>query len=286
MAALNNLRKTFTRIGVTLYKHRATIAYWGGTALTAVGTGLIAKGAGECAPILENYKEQKKLLTNKKEIAKLKKDTVLALTKKMAPGGSCYILGQMSVGYAVIEQKKDISALGSEVGYLTGFISLLKERITADGGEEKWRQYALGEKTVDIIKEDENGNTIEEKVTTYEHDGLPLNVLVFDENNVNWHDSFEANDTFISGILFYAKSMLDIGKKVTFHEVLRRLIGEDAFEALPKQYLEATAKAGWVPNKGNEPMVTIDFGYIPPDVMPKEGIPILLTFNYMPNMYI
>lgn len=286
MPALNNLRKTLTRIGVTLYKHRATIAYWTGTGLTALGTGLIAKGAGECAPILNNYKEQKKLLTDKKELAKLKKDTVLAITKKMAPGGSCYILGQMSVGYAVIEQKKDISALGSEVGYLTGFIALLKERITADGGEEKWRQYALGENTVDLIKEDGEGNTIEEKVTTYDKDNLPLNVLLFDDSNVNWHDSFEANDTFISGILFYAKSMLDIGKKVTFHEVLRRLVGEDAFEALPKQYLEATSKAGWVPSKGNEPMVTIDFGYIPPDVMPKEGIPILLTFNYMPNMYI
>lgn len=152
-----NFKAGIKALGGIIYKNRAKIEFIAGGAAAAVGTAMIiskAKRASDIADDLEvktraiRRKDANDGWDSKKERSDARKDAVkFAVTEYTKCYGAALAveaLGFTLMGIGFGTSQKELSNMAALAASYATTLGLVKERVIADQGEEKWQEYLIG----------------------------------------------------------------------------------------------------------------------------------------------
>lgn len=284
------------RVGYKAYKYRADITFISGSTLRAVGTGLFIRATRKNEPAIQDYISKKKQITqaedlNEEERKKLSKDNTLAVVKTSAKNYALpvavSIAGTGLEIYSHVSLKSDLSKTSALLTSTVAAYELLKERIIAEEGEDKWREYAYGQKVESVVETDEEGNTTESKNIDFGSDGFFS--AMFDEYSVNFETARAANKNYLTIAQNCWDAKLQSGGKknvIFLRPVWEMIFGRENLKDYPKEW----ANAGWVATNPDGTINHISFGIDSNDkatlAFKDEETPyVRLVFNCAPNVY-
>jgi hypothetical protein len=152
-----NFKGSIKALGAILYKNRAKIEFVAGTAAVAVGTAMIVSKATRASEIADDLESKNRVIRkkdandgwdSKKERSDARKEVVgyafKEYTKCYWKGFAVEALGitLMSIGFGT--SQKELSNMAALAASYATTLGLVKERVIADQGEEKWQEYLLG----------------------------------------------------------------------------------------------------------------------------------------------
>lgn len=260
---MNNLTRTFNKVGWQIKKHSPEILLVTGVVGTVASTVLACKATTKASSVLENaktkidaihevaenpdYAEEYTPEDKKKDLTIAYTQTALDFVKLYGPS---VLLGAASITCILashnIIRKRNV-ALSAAYAAVTNNFKEYKGRVIERFGEELDREltYNIKAKEVEEVVVNEDGTTSVEKKTINVVDGpvLSEHALCFDDTCLNWTRNAEDNKFFLMGVEAMLNDRLKSQGIVTMNE-LREAIG------LP--LTRKGANIGWVYDKNNE----------------------------------
>lgn len=173
--------------------------------------------------------------------------TAIKIAKLYAPA---VIIGVASVGVIagshVILQRRNAAMSAAYAGAITAY-NKYRERVVADLGEGKDREYAYGAKEVEIVVEGPDGPVTEmAMVVEADNDGCSLYARTFEENNIKWSNYPGRNAETIMGMQIWANDLLNTRGHVFLNEV---------YDMLGFEPTTAGTRVGWVKNGSGDSQI-------------------------------
>lgn len=234
-----NVKGSLKALCAVAYKNRAKIETACGIGLVVIGTGVIiskAKKAVEVSDRLEEInhdicvKDANDEWGSKKERSIARKE----LVKEAAVGYSkTYGLGVAAVAGGItlivisdITMNKELAAVTTLAASYASTLSLVKDRVIADQGEEKWQEYLLGPQftTVDVMPDGTVVQTTEPVDNPNRGANLPPHCFFFDEASPNWEKDARMNRDFLETHLRWLNDKL-WAEGFLFENDIRRDLG-------------------------------------------------------------
>lgn len=217
-----------------------------GVVATAV---LASRATLKVAEVLAETEENLKSVDKDKDAVEVEKSvfstqvrTAIKIAKLYAPAA---LVGAVTIaamtGSHVILQRRN-AALSAAFAGLSASYNRYRERVIADAGEGKDREYMYGGEEIEIVEEGENGPETK-TVTAVDADEIKNGVngspyaKVFDEFNPNFRRIPGANAQFIDGHMRWANDMLNSNGFVFLNDV---------YDLLGFEKTEAGQRVGWV----------------------------------------
>lgn len=216
-------------------KNNDKIEFIAGVTLVAVGTGVLIHDAEKISDAKaevqskinyihdideseEGWAEEE--TTRGKAMADVAKTAVVEYTKAAWKGVGLIAVGEVlqGVSHATVTQK--LTSVSASLAAVSTSFAKYREHVVADQGEEKDYEYLVGPtmKTVELKKD----GTVIETTTPVHTDTTKCYIphsFFFDESNVNWQNSDEANNDFIRRVESYINQKLSIVQYLTENEI-------------------------------------------------------------------
>ncbi len=234
-----NVKGSLKAIGAVAYKNRAKIETAVGIGLVAIGTGVIiskAKKAVEVSNRLEEInhdirvKDANDEWESKKERSvarkELVKEAVVGYSKTYGLGITAVAGGIGLIIISDITMNKELAAVTTLAASYASTLSLVKDRVIADQGEEKWQEYLLGPQftTVDVMPDGTVIQTTEPVDNPNRGANLPPHCFFFDEASPNWEKDARMNRDFLETHLRWLNDKL-WAEGFLFENDIRRDLG-------------------------------------------------------------
>lgn len=255
------IKRKLNLIGQKIYKNRANIAFYTGTAMNAGATVLFIYETHMIEPDITDYK-LKMVITSKSDKEtrkKLVRDIMIKSGKRYALPTGLYICGTALQLYSNTQHNKTNAALSSALTVATVGTNAIKDRIIEKYGENAWKEVNGAS-----VKTDINPETGEKKEEfSFEDDKARLYTMIpFDENNKNFSKLKGANRMFLKMQVEFANE--DLQKKGVIHltDFLSDYLGYDLKPGadFDKDQINAMSKAGWFYKNEDGSTNTIDIG--------------------------
>ena len=298
MGTIDNALWAVKKIGYKLWDKRGDIAFFAGLAGTAAGTYLFVKGTQKNAPVMEAYKKKKQEIAEsnctEEEKKKMTRDNALTAFKGSARNYAApIVVTSASYGALIYFRAKVNSDLGKATALANGLsatLALIQKRITDAEGEDKWREYAYGQKvkTTEVVDFETGEVTHENEIDLgdgYVEFSIPFNEITAGPESI--YDKYKgANRTAlqISQSCWNEKLLRHSNKIILLSAVWESIFGN--LDKFPREW----SRAGWVSKRGTEPIVRISFGLDSKDAatvafMNGETPDVRLVFNCVPDVY-
>ena len=234
-----NVKSSLKAIGAVAYKNRAKIETAVGIGLVAIGTGVIiskAKKAVEVSNRLEEINHEIRVKDandeweSKKERSvarkELVKEAVVGYSKTYGLGITAVAGGIGLIIISDITMNKELAAVTTLAASYASTLSLVKDRVIADQGEEKWQEYLLGPQftTVDVMPDGTVIQTTEPVDNPNRGANLPPHCFFFDEASPNWEKDARMNRDFLETHLRWLNDKL-WAEGFLFENDIRRDLG-------------------------------------------------------------
>ena len=274
----------------TLYNNRANIAFYGGTALTMIGTGLFVHATRKNEPVITDHKLAMALVSEDDKQTKrdICKKTVKETAKNYALPVAVSGIGYAFTFYGNITHNSDKAALNTALTGVTLAYEALKEKIISEHGVDEWDR--LNGINVEHIVDAETGEE-EAEVKINAKENTELFSVIFDENNTNFISSKGDNRRFLIQRQRNANADLPNEAIITLPYILTRYLGFKLNQFDP-DFLDSISRAGWFYNDATEPTNYIDFGLEGENVseavklfMTDKTNVVKLTFNCERDVY-
>lgn len=283
-----SIKGSFNLLTKKLYNNRANIAFYAGTALTIVGTGLFIHATRKNEEVITEHKLAMAVTDkdDKKTKRKICKNTVIRTAKNYAAPVAVSGTGYALQIYANTTHNKEIGALNTALTATTLAYEALKEKIIQEHGADEWER--LSGVSTETIVDEETGEVTES--TQFDKEGFPLYSVLFDEANKYFEKSTGANRRFLCGKLKQANYDLGSCRVIMLTDILKNYLGYSLVpgEYFSAEYLESISKAGWFIGDADEPTNYIDFfgkGSATERSMNDTENCVLLEFNCYHNVY-
>lgn len=266
MGLIENVKTIAKTFGRFVYHNRADIAFYGGLVGSAVGTGLIVKGAVKSQPALVEYKEKKKQITEASDLSEEEKKklstentvtTLKTVGKNVAPGIIVEAASKGAEIYGHHTLHTELDGATTLANTLAASIALIHERVVADQGEDKWREYAYGQNLEQVeVVDTETGEVTTEQNVTFNGEGIndfsrdfSLSTKYSDTPHTNKHTLMLLKDCWNNKLHMYARP----NDKVFLRDVWENVFGSlDGFK-------EEWANAGWIYEDIDGTTMSIEF---------------------------
>lgn len=249
-------------------KHAPEILTGLGIASFITSTVFACKATSKVSEVLEDHKDEMETINeveykydyNKQEIVKLKAEklgkTSLELVKLYSPAVGFAVLGTTCVlgGYGIMRKRN--AALGAAYAFVSGKFGEYRDRVKAELGDEKDKEFyhGLKKETVTVEQVDENGKKkkVKEEITVVDPaSGKSLYAKVFDDSSEKWVNNAEMNLVFLRNQQNWFNDKLREKGHVFLNEV---------YDALGMPRTSAGAIVGWVIDGTFDSDNYIDFG--------------------------
>lgn len=293
--SFDDVKYFLKKVGYTIYDKRADIAFFGGMGLTVGGTVMMVKATNDIQPWFQEHRARMNAIDadtemseeeKKKNRREINRQTLFKLLKVYSLPVIIEAGGLAAEIYAHSELKSDLAETGAALSAVTVAYEGLKSRIISAEGEEKWREYAYGDKVkTSTIVDMQTGEVSEEVSVDYGATDAGLYSFLFYEPNIHFSKVKGINRRFLLLTLDNCNRELASKGVMTLHRVLE-LLGADIFIDCG----EKTSKAGWVYRNPDGSTNSIDFGLNSNDeatrrFMRDEENSVRLEFNCVPNVY-
>lgn len=227
-----NLKWLAKQVGAEIYNHRADIAFYTGTAMVAIGTGMAISKAEEAVEVKRVMKCKIEAIEMKDETDSwqdgeraracidMAKHTIGGYAKVYGPA-----IGVEGVGIAL--QCVSHKSLKNQVGTLAASLATnmaafaqYRQRVRDELGEEKDEEFYMGKPVVEVKVDEKTG----EQYTTTDLPMAPPHTFLFDETNPNWENYGFANRDFLENHLRWLNQKLQ-REGVLFENDIRRDVG-------------------------------------------------------------
>lgn len=295
------IKRTFVKLGYKVYNHRADIAFVTGMVGTAVGTGLFVKGAIKNQEVIQNYKDKKKQIEGASDLSeedkkKLTKENVTeVITGSVKNLGAATAVSAAGYGleiYSHVKLNSDLTKASAVANGLAASLAMIQQRVIADQGEDKWREYAYGDAIQQVAEVDpETGEVTESSTIQYGSSSIYDFSEMFNEQTAGkevsgpWQSSKGSNKNFLCINLDCWNDRLHIYKK----DIFLRDVWESIFGNL-NGFRKEWANAGWTYEDYDGTTNSISYGLQSKDAATKmfwdEQTPdVRLVFNCYPDVY-
>lgn len=221
-------------------KNNDKIEFVAGVALVAVGTGVLIHDAEKISDAKaevqskinyihdideseEGWAEEE--TTRGKAVADVAKTAVVEYTKATWKGVGLIAAGEVlqGVSHATVTQK--LTSVSASLAAVSTSFANYRKNVVEDQGEEKDYEYLVGPtmKSVELKKD----GTVVETTTPIHTDTTKCYIphsFFFDESNINWQDSDEANREFLRRVETFVNQKLSVRQFMTENEI-RDMIG-------------------------------------------------------------
>lgn len=221
-------------------KNNDKIEFVAGVALVAVGTGVLIHDAEKISDAKaevqskinyihdideseEGWAEEE--TTRGKAVADVAKTAVVEYTKAAWKGVGLIAAGEVlqGVSHATVTQK--LTSVSASLAAVSTSFANYRKNVVEDQGEEKDYEYLVGPtmKSVELKKD----GTVVETTTPIHTDTTKCYIphsFFFDESNINWQDSDEANREFLRRVETFVNQKLSVRQFMTENEI-RDMIG-------------------------------------------------------------
>lgn len=263
------------------YKHRADITFFGGMALTMVGTGLFVKATNDiqselnhhrdtmCILDFEEKEKSRPIEVIKKDRKAITKSTTKAIVKTYAAPVAVSVVGYGLELYSHKELKSDLATASIALNSVTAAYEALKTKI----GDQAVYDAQFEEK---VSNDGENTTSID--LIDDPH------TMWFGPDNPNFSKSRDGSRAFIKLMFNTLDWKMHNKDRVLFESDVRKALGEK--DDLNLSFKRQHPYAGWVLNK----TAPLDFGLYSDDERTKafmEGTEpsVWLRFNAVENVY-
>lgn len=174
--------------------------------------------------------------------------TALKVTRLYAPA---IVVGGLSIAALTKShnmQAERIAGLTAALSAVEKAFDKYRERVRAELGEEKDREFRYGKVTRELSYEDEQGKKRTKKVKGFDPEGVSMYAKLFNEHNKNWVNSPEYNVAFLRAQQAHANYLLQARGHVFLNDV---------YDALGFERTKAGAVVGWIKGEGDD---YVDFG--------------------------
>lgn len=260
---MNNLTRTFHKVGWQIKKHSPEILLVTGVVGTVASTVLACKATTKASEVLENAKRKIETIhavAEDPDYAKdytpedKKKDLTIAYTQTALDFVKLYgpsvLLGAASITCILASHniiRKRNAALSAAYAAVDSSFKEYKGRVIERFGEELDREltYNIKAKEIEevVVNEDGTESTVKRTVDVVEGPVLSEYAVCFDETCLNWSRNAEDNKFFLMQVQAMLNDRLRTQHIVTLNE-LREAIG---LPLTPKG-----AIIGWVYDKDNQ----------------------------------
>lgn len=283
-----NLPTTFKRnINIAkrkAYKHRGDIAFYGGTVLTMVGTGLFVKSTLKVSKEFESHKEIKTELENhlepeeaKQEITKLNRSTLGKTVKAYAVPVGVSVAGYALQIWGHQEIKSELAVANVALTSVTAAYEALKAKIIETEGEDKWME--LGH---DVTIE---GGKKDKHPAFGENSGRYSLLFTQDNSELDhiWKEAKGCNKAYLVSKQSYWDFRSENAEDII---LLRDVLADLGVYHVTDEML----RNGMNPNAGWPIGMKVDFGLESQDeatrlFMEEQTPDVLLRFNCVENVY-
>lgn len=221
-------------------KNNDKIEFVAGVALVAVGTGVLIHDAEKISDAKaevqskinyihdideseEGWAEEE--TTRGKAVADVAKTAVVEYTKAAWKGVGLIAAGEVlqGVSHATVTQK--LTSVSASLAAVSTSFANYRKNVVEDQGEEKDYEYLVGPtmKSVELKKD----GTVVETTTPIHTDTTKCYIphsFFFDESNINWQDSDEANREFLRRVETFVNQKLSVRQFMSENEI-RDMIG-------------------------------------------------------------
>lgn len=221
-------------------KNNDKIEFVAGVALVAVGTGVLIHDAEKISDAKaevqskinyihdideseEGWAEEE--TTRGKAVVDVAKTAVVEYTKAAWKGVGLIAAGEVlqGVSHATVTQK--LTSVSASLAAVSTSFANYRKNVVEDQGEEKDYEYLVGPtmKSVELKKD----GTVVETTTPIHTDTTKCYIphsFFFDESNINWQDSDEANREFLRRVETFVNQKLSVRQFMTENEI-RDMIG-------------------------------------------------------------
>ena len=221
-------------------KNNDKIEFVAGVALVAVGTGVLIHDAEKISDAKaevqskinyihdideseEGWAEEE--TTRGKAVADVAKTAVVEYTKATWKGVGLIAAGEVlqGVSHATVTQK--LTSVSASLAAVSTSFANYRKNVVEDQGEEKDYEYLVGPtmKSVELKKD----GTVVETTTPIHTDTTKCYIphsFFFDESNINWQDSDEANREFLRRVETFVNQKLSVRQFMSENEI-RDMIG-------------------------------------------------------------
>ena len=292
----NKVTATVARQVLLTKKHSPVILLGAGIVGVVATVVLASRATLQLESVLDKVEDNKKKLAEVKPIMEAghetyteetyKKDTVIVYVQAVGSVVKLYApsiaLGVVSIGCLIgshnILSRRNAGLMAAYASIAKGF-SEYRQRVVADVGEEKDREYRHGYEMAEITAETKNGPKVSTVKQLGSKDGPSDYARYFEKGvNVSWSPTPDYNLIFLRGQQSMANDRLNANG---------HLLLNDVYDALGFDRTEAGCVVGWVKaSAGFEGDGYVDFGIFDsededrfnPWVLGENGS-ILLDFN-------
>lgn len=298
MGTIDNALWAVKKIGYKLWDKRGDIAFVAGMAGTAVGTYLFVKGSQKNVPVVEAYKKKKQEIAEsnctEEEKRKMTRDNAITAFKGSVRNYAApVVVTSASYGlqiYSHIKLHSDLDKVSALANGLSATLALIQQRITEAEGEDKWREYAYGQKvkTTEVVDFETGEVSHENEIDLgdgYIEFSIPFNEITAGPESI--YEKYKgANKT---ALLISQNCWNDKLNRHPNGFILLSSVWESIFGNLNK-FPKEWSRAGWMPKRGTEPITIISFGLDSKDAatvafMNDETPDVRLVFNCVPDVY-
>lgn len=216
-------------------KNNDKIEFIAGAALVAIGTGVLIHDAEKIVDAKtevegklryirdvdeseEGWKEEE--ITRGKATGDAAKTAVVEYTKACWKGVGLVAAGEVlqTISHATVTEKL-VSVSASLASVSAGFANYRKN-VIEDQGEEKDYEYMVGP-MMKSVEMKQDGTVIETTIPVHPNatNRYIPHSFFFDESNINWEDSDEANNEFISRIESFVNQKLSVVQYMTENDI-------------------------------------------------------------------
>ena len=197
------IRNTINKLALKVYKNRGDIAFFGGMALTAVGTGLFVKAGMKQVEINEEHRESKKaaLDANNDDQQRLLKEnnhgTLTRTVKNFAAPVAVSAVGYGLEIYGRSAYKSDLAKASVALNAITAAYEAVKAKVIETEGADKWAEYADGVKVSHWQEGDLDGNVVDKTEVEFDENRRQPHTYLFYEPNPNWSPAKGCSKAFL-----------------------------------------------------------------------------------------
>jgi hypothetical protein len=253
---------TLARQLLKVQKHSPAIMFGVGVAGAVTSTVLACQATLQLEDVLEHFEKEKmaadEMLESRPErfdvkqhsktITALRAQATRDIVKLYAPAvGLGLISVALLTGAHVVLTKRNAGLTAAYIALDKGFKEY-RERVVAELGDEKDREFRYGVETKEIVEEGEHGHEVRTIKRNAVH-GKSIYARYYDDTNPHWSNYPADNKAFLMSQMAYANNRLNANGFLMLNDV---------YEALGLAKSSAGQIVGWVKGYGDD---YVDFGF-------------------------